>query len=112
MRELCRDYYVGRTISRAEFLSTRSLLVRQAETLSRSNGRRREVTRVLSAAQPRHALDVMSVDVVRDLLGARLERVTVGRFTGGRRVFDARRLKCEWLTASTGDKNGDVAQMS
>lgn len=98
MRELCRDYYATRTITREEFLSTRLLLVRRAETSARSGGRRREISRVLTAPNPRAALEAQSVAILREILGSRLERVTVSRFVASRRgVFEPGRLHCEWL---------------
>ena len=44
------------------------------------------------------ALEAMSVTILREILGSRLERVTVTRFVTPRRgVFEPGRLHCEWL---------------
>ena len=100
MRELCRDYYAARSISRDEFLSTRGVLVRQADAQGRANGRSREVARVLSAADPRRALGRLDLTVAREILAIRVERVEVSRFIGDRRgVFDPARLTCRWRPA-------------
>jgi Recombinase len=99
MAELCRDYYVDRIVSRAAYLSARALLVRRADELSRQTGRRPEVARLLAAANPRKQLAELELAQLRDLLADRLDRLVVRPvIKPGLRVFDARRLHCEWRT--------------
>jgi site-specific DNA recombinase len=99
MAELCRDYYVDRIVSRAAYLSARALLVRRADELSRRTGHRPEAARVLAAANPRKQLAALELAQLRDLLADRLDRLVVRPvIKPGLRVFDARRLHCEWRT--------------
>jgi hypothetical protein len=99
MAQLCRDYYVDRIVSRAAFLSARALLVRRADELSRRTNRRPEAARVLAAASPRKQLAALDLAQLRDLLADRLDRLVVRPvIKPGLRIFDARRLHCEWRT--------------
>jgi hypothetical protein len=97
MAELCRDYYVDRIVPRAAFLSSRALLVRRADELSRRSGRRPEAARVLAAVNPRKQLASLDLGQLRDLLTDRLGKLVVNpMIKPPRGVFDARRLQCEW----------------
>jgi hypothetical protein len=101
MAELCRDYHVDRIVTRAAFLSSRALLVRRADELSRRSGHRPDVARVFAAANPRKQLGALELRQLRGLLADRLERLAVrphGHAATG--VFDDRRLRCEWRTCT------------
>lgn len=106
MADLCRDYYVDHLVSRDAFLATRASLVRQADEVSRSSGRRPQITRVLAAANPRAALGKLDLAMRRELLGERLDRLVVNRFVGPRKFFNPERFDLVWRDEPASNSTG------